>query len=219
MCFIRSFQHGKSFFRYIFVTTRRISQSLKELKKILNPVIFYSLGFVHIARVGSIYTTVSITIERYLSIQRPQTSDDRFKSVLVVFPIFFAIAYNIPRFFELEATVDGMGVETIEVLNDSITLNNSKNSLHVNNTTIVQNCTLNTTYIVEDVGYQGTRMRQHPLYIVLYIFWSKFLFIELIPWCTVFVLNLLIWEKVREFERIRRTSLGIHNGTILNRNS
>ena len=166
----------------------------------------------HIARVGSIYTTVSITIERYLSIRRPHTPDDRFKSALVAFPIFFAFTYNIPRFFELEATVDDTGQELVEVLNDTKILDNPNNFIYVNDTSIVQNCTLNTTYIVEDLGYQGTRMRQHPLYIVLYIFWSKFLFIELIPWCTVFVLNLLVWKKVREFEAIRRTTLGIQNG-------
>ena len=165
----------------------------------------------HIARVGSIYATVSITIERFLTIKKQRNSENRFKSLLVVFPIFFAIAYNIPRFFELEATND-VNTTSIQVVNGSEIFNSTINTVNMNETTMVQNCTLNTTYIFEDMGYQGTKMRQSQLYIVLYIFWSKFLFIELIPWITVFVLNLLIWKKVQEFEAVRRTTLGIKQG-------
>ena len=170
----------------------------------------------HIARVGSIYATVSITIERYLSIKRPQNLENRFKSLLVVFPIFFAIIYNIPRFFELETTNDNGKYDMMQFLDDQQRSNTTKESNGFNETTIAQNCTLNTTYIVEDLGYQGTEMRQSQLYIVLYIFWSKFLFIELIPWVTVFILNLLIWKSVREFEIMRRTTLGIKNGMNFN---
>ena len=166
----------------------------------------------HIARVGSIYATVSITIERFLSIKRQQNFENRFKSLLVGFPIFFAITYNIPRFFELETTTDNGNYDMTQVLDGQQRSNRTKESNDFNETTIAQNCTLNTTYIVEDLGYQGTEMRQNQLYIVLYIFWSKFLFIELIPWVTVFILNLLIWKSVRKFEIIRRTTLGIENG-------
>ena len=166
----------------------------------------------HIARVGSIYATVSITIERFLSIKRPQNLEYRCKSLLVCFPIIFAITYNIPRFFELETTTDSGKYDTIQIVDDVQTSNRTNEFNDINETTIIQNCTLNTTYIVEDLGYQGTEMRQSQLYIVLYIFWSKFLFIELIPWVTVFILNLLIWKSVREFEIIRRTALGITNG-------
>ena len=167
----------------------------------------------HIARVGSIYATVSITIERFLSIKRPQNLDYRFKTLLVGFPIFFAITYNIPRFFELETTTDNGNYDTIQIVDDPQISNRTKEFNDISETTTHQNCTLNTTYIVEDLGYQGTEMRQSQLYIVLYIFWSKFLFIELIPWVTVFILNLLIWKSVREFEMIRRKTLGIKNGT------
>jgi hypothetical protein len=30
-------------------------------------------------------------------------------------------------------------------------------------------------------------MRQNPLYVSLYVFWSKFIFIELIPYVTILV--------------------------------
>ena len=153
--------------------------------------------------------------------KRQHSSEARFKSPLVGFPIFFAITYNIPRFFELETiprlfelepTINDTHFSIKQAPNDWEIFNNAEEFAGVNETTIFVNCTLNKTYVVEDLGYEGTLMRQNYLYIVFYIFWSKFIFIELIPWVTVFVLNLLIWKKVREFEAIRRGSLGIQSG-------
>ena len=198
-----------------------LNQNKTSLHLNHHSILFFSLGFVHIARVGSIYTTVSIAIERFLSMKRQYSSETRFKSILVGFPIFFAITYNIPRFFELETIPRFFELETTindtyfsnkAAINGSEIYYNSEEFVGVNDTTVLVNCTLNKTYVVEDLGYGGTLMRQNYLYIVFYIFWSKFIFIELIPWVTVFVLNLLIWKKVREFEAIRRGSLGIQSG-------
>ena len=153
--------------------------------------------------------------------KRQYSSETRFKSILVGFPIFFAITYNIPRFFELETIPRFFELETTindtyfsnkAAINGSEIYYNSEEFVGVNNITVLVNCTLNKTYVVEDLGYGGTLMRQNYLYIVFYIFWSKFIFIELVPWVTVFVLNLMIWKKVREFEAIRRESLGIQSG-------
>ena len=36
----------------------------------------------------------------------------------------------------------------------------------------------------------STEMRQNPLYVSLYVFWSKFIFIELIPYVTILVRSL-----------------------------
>ena len=33
----------------------------------------------------------------------------------------------------------------------------------------------------------STAMRQNPLYVSLYVFWSKFIFIEIIPYVTIMV--------------------------------
>ena len=96
----------------------------------------------HIARVGSIYATVSITIERFLSIKRQQNFENRFKSLLVGFPIFFAITYNIPRFFELETTTDNEKHDIIQVLDGQQGSNRTKESNDFNETTIAQNCTM-----------------------------------------------------------------------------
>jgi hypothetical protein len=61
-------------------------------------------GFGHIGRVGSVFITVSVTIERYFAIVHPlkHFSGKRF---LLVIPIVSSVLYNIPKFYELERQV------------------------------------------------------------------------------------------------------------------
>ena len=54
-----------------------------------------------VARTGSVYLTMSVTLERYFAIVRPLSSF-YMKRWLVPISIVFAIFYNFPRFFELE---------------------------------------------------------------------------------------------------------------------
>ena len=61
--------------------------------------VLFRIGFAHIGRVGSVAVTVSISIERYLSIRHPNKTIS-IKSWLLPFPILFATLYNIPKFFE-----------------------------------------------------------------------------------------------------------------------
>ena len=61
--------------------------------------IFY--GLIGVARTGSVYLTMSVTLERYFAIVRPLQSFPM-KRWLVPMSISFATFYNIPRFFELE---------------------------------------------------------------------------------------------------------------------
>jgi hypothetical protein len=39
----------------------------------------------------------------------------------------------------------------------------------------------------------STAMRQNPLYMSLYVFWSKFIFIEIIPYVTIMVNGVAIY--------------------------
>ena len=64
------------------------------------PHIFKAVyAFMGIARTGSVYMTMAITLERYFSIVRPLASFT-FKKALGPLTVAFAIAWNIPRFFE-----------------------------------------------------------------------------------------------------------------------
>ena len=165
-------------------------------------VIFNRIGLVNIGRVGSVGVTVSITIERYLSICHPNNGYAG-KSLLLPLPIAFAILYNIPKFFELLACED----EYMKGQNSNEThLANSAENHTVNNviethynSSRVQQCT--------PEGLQATPMRQNPWYIIFYSVLSKLLLVEIIPWITVIVLNYFIWKKIREFHAKRELIL------------
>ena len=66
--------------------------------------------------------------------------------------------------------------------------------------------------VPDDLGYHATKLRQNYWYVVLYVFWSKFIFVDIIPWITVIVLNFSICKQIQEFQRIRRTALGKDSG-------
>ena len=59
-------------------------------------------------RVGSVFVTMSVTIERYLAIVHP-LKHFAWKRYLLVIPIVSSILYNIPKFFELERKVRNDG--------------------------------------------------------------------------------------------------------------
>jgi hypothetical protein len=177
--------------------------------------IFLRIGIAHIGRVGSVFITVAIAIERYVSVCKP-TSDNSWKSLLIPIPVAFSIIYNVPKFFELE---------TIDI--DSVNFNKSRNTITTNEEPNTSNYTHEKApYVTEDLnheyaydeyelGYRGTPLRLNHWYIVIYVFWSKFLLVEIIPWVTVIILNVCIWRKIQEFQRVRRSALRREIGTYI----
>ena len=53
-------------------------------------------GLIHIARTGSVYVTIAVTIERYFAVVHP-TKEFKMKALLLPFAIIFAVLYNIPK--------------------------------------------------------------------------------------------------------------------------
>ena len=195
----------------------------------------FSYGLAHVGRVGSVVLTLSISIERYCSVCH-STCHFRAKSLLLPLPIAFAIIYNVPKFFELKSETvyesicdtnltDNPENETMRHHNTSIQeepkpslstqYNESEEPLsidqfnvsHQQEISLPSNCyNESTTYI--DV----TDMRRNPWYIIIYLFWSNFLCVKIVPYFLMVVMNILIWRKIQEFARIRRTALGINDG-------
>ena len=65
----------------------------------------FGYGLAHIGRVGSVFITVSVTIERYLAIVHP-LQHFRGKKYLLYVPTIATVVYNIPKFFEHELKVE-----------------------------------------------------------------------------------------------------------------
>ena len=200
------------------------------------------IGFAYIGRVGSVAVTVSIAFERYTNCCY-SNHDFAFKSLLVPFPILFALIYNIPKFFELTSCN-----QDISMTDNNVTCNTNETesstylksldmSLFPSNTTFtlpdisldmsttvssddfpnisflpLSNATNNTLDNYRSVcdeggqcanGYRTTELRNNPWYIIFYVFVSKFLLVELIPWVAVIVLTILTSRKIQQFQANR----------------
>ena len=194
---------------------------------LLQFISIFSYGLAHIGRVGSVVLTLSISIERYCSVCH-STCTFKAKSLLLPLPVAFAIIYNVPKFFELKSETvyeetcenetithrntsshDELSLSTQYDVTEASTIGDQVNVSYHKEMSFVANCiNESTTYI--DV----TDLRRNPLYIIIYLFWSKFLCVEIFPYILMIVMNILIWRKIQEFARIRRTALGINDGKL-----
>ena len=66
-------------------------------------------------------------------------------------------------------------------------------------------------------GYQTTELRNSSWYIIYYVFWSKFLLVEIIPWISVIVLTILTSRKIKQFQENRHRLLGNSNRQSITR--
>ena len=96
------------------------------------------------------------------------------------FSIFFisSILYNIPKFLEFEWSE----VRLIQKYFSKIYLY----------TLLMQN------------GLVETSLRSNKAYTIYYIFWSKFLVVELVPYLTILILNIRIIKKIYKSNQFRR---------------
>ena len=176
----------------------------------------FRIGFVNIGRVGSVAVTVSIAIERYISVCCTDSSNYDSHLLLPV-SIAFSILYNIPKFFELIPCVDteSNAQNSTNEASYDYTKNNAVTYTDVEEDQI--QTTNNASMFCDPNGIRATPMRQNFWYIIFYTVLSKLLLIELIPWVTVIVLNYCIWRRLKEFHSVRRRTLrsNTHQGNLL----
>ena len=70
-------------------------------KNIFLTIMPVSYGFTHTARVGSVFATLSVTLERFFAIVFPFKDVDVVKRWLIPATITFTVIYNVPKFFEV----------------------------------------------------------------------------------------------------------------------
>ena len=123
---------------------------------------------------GSVFLTLSVTVERYYSVCHP-LRPFRAKKLLLPLAILISVAYNVPKFFEFER-------KWVE---------------HDDGT--------------HDLVIESTPLRRDKWYTILYVFGSKFVLVEVVPYIILVVLNSLIWLRVKHLIRMR-TECGIDSG-------
>ena len=70
-------------------------------KNVFLKIMPVSYGLTHLARVGSVFATLSVTLERFFAIVFPFKDVDVVKRWLIPGTVIFTIVYNVPKFFEV----------------------------------------------------------------------------------------------------------------------
>ena len=127
--------------------------------------------------------------------------EQQFGHYLHVFPWVIASFFNIPRFFEFKSSPTIL-VET-ERNGSIMSLEHYMSSLkaldlNLSKTDILKN--ENNEYrFHEDYDQE---FRKNPIYVQVYLFWGKFIFIELIPYLIMISVAILVRKKLRKLSVI-----------------
>ncbi|CAB3385042.1 Hypothetical predicted protein [Cloeon dipterum] len=143
----------------------------------------YPVGL--IAQTGSVYLTLTVTLERYVAVCHPLRARSLCTygraRIYVVLIVLFSVLYNTPRFFEVERVSD---------------------VLPPHNTTV---------YMVS-----ASALRNHPLYITIYVNWSYLLVMYFVPFLALAVFNCAIYMQVRKanaerqrLSRLQKKEIGL----------
>ena len=143
-----------------------------------------------IAMTGSIYSKVAITIERYLIVCHPfYVMSHRWKAKLYILPIItFSVVYNLPKFFEIQTTVTGSTSKLVDE-GDNTTMNELQDNKESNNSTMEEEYTY---------GIKPTLLRQNFDYILMYMIWTNFVLMGVIPFTLLIALSALTLKGLKE---------------------
>ena len=102
-----------------------------------------ALAVMQMSLTGSVYCTVSISIERYLTVCHPfYISAKRWSSKRYIIPIvMFSVLYNVSRFFELRTEYVGSKDQSIQIPENLQNIDDRHNNLNDNNRTYLNNVT------------------------------------------------------------------------------
>ncbi|XP_040565534.1 FMRFamide receptor [Lepeophtheirus salmonis] len=117
---------GLSFYDTLYIIMSLMLFGLPEVwiwyrNHIMMVLLPISYGLGHVARVGSVYVTVAVTLERYFAIVYP-VRNFNCKSYFLTIISIFTVLYNIPKFFELRIThgTNGTRIEETELRKNEV---------------------------------------------------------------------------------------------------
>ena len=70
----------------------------------------FSYGILHIGRVGSVFTTLSVAVDRFYAVKYPLKMIES-SHLLIICSVSFSLLYNIPRFLEFETNSSNVSME------------------------------------------------------------------------------------------------------------
>ena len=219
---------------YIFVSVLLfLLPQLSSFYKYNGPwhyIVPWAIPLGQVSLTGSVYFTMVITIERYLTVCHPYYMLQRNWSTapIVILVIFFAFLYNIPKFFEFYTT-SHLCLFYRTISNDVCTLafkpHLCKSKLPSENFGSSMYATLCTKQQMEDnindtnsnpsedqivsiytYSAPATKMRLNGLYVQLYATNLTFFVNGIIPFTVIILLNILILKAVRNIQNYYSSS-------------
>eukprot|EP00095_Tigriopus_kingsejongensis_P007902 snap_masked-scaffold132_size323655-processed-gene-1.0 protein:Tk07902 transcript:snap_masked-scaffold132_size323655-processed-gene-1.0-mRNA-1 annotation:"solute carrier family 12 member 9" len=154
----------------------------------------YLLPIIHIALVGSIYSTVALAVERYITVCHPFVRfRSGYKSKAFIIPIIiFSLGYTIPKFFELR--LEDVPINGGTALNESLALGNG---------TLVD--------VEPEAQFKTllvpTSLRRNKLYIRIYLIWINLFAQIIIPFVLLVTMNYKIYSTIKKSESDLRKNL------------
>ncbi len=170
--------------------------------------------FHQIGLTGSIYFTMAITVERYLTVCHPfYKLSHEWPAKYYVIPIFsFSFLYNIPKFFELKTGYP-------DSVANNATTNETSIMDHINNTSTISymeavddvNVYNETEEFVNpyDYGILPTELRLNTHYYNIYCMWMNFILMGLGPYVILITLNTLMLLRLKEMQKERESEHGV----------
>ena len=166
------------------------------------------LPLVQIALTGSVYSTLAISLERYLVVCRPFyiiSHKSLSTKMYIISIVTFSIIFNIPKFLELQTCDDPEESHVyVSSTNDPFERTSKLHLLDQANSEAQTNCTKE--------GYKATDLRLNSIYYSVYLFWMNLVFMGVIPYLTLVILNSVILNDLRLQLKHRRA------GSVLGRN-
>jgi len=189
-------------------------------------IVPYSLPIAQSSMTGSVYLTISLTVERYFSVVKPfYQMRNRWlrSSMCLAFPgIIFSLLFTLPNYFMLKTVfIEDPVLKTIpmnETFLFDLDLDEIDNSV-TNITTISGPIQL----LVKDsvpfqvIGFasvpaiQFADFRSNGTYITIYVMWLHLIFNTIIPFIILLALNIAIYKRLVSLPQnisIRRTAEG-----------
>jgi len=164
-------------------------------------IVTWFLPFAHVALTGSIYLTLSITLERYTTVCHPFFKYQyKWTAKYYLAPIMmFTLLYNIPKFFELKV---GILDEEYERYNSTLFQNVWKS---VYNKTLqridIEQIILHVSPTSGDLEITPTVLRVHPLYVKIYLTYFNIFVHGILPMIVLLILNVQIFMSIKKVGR------------------
>ena len=193
---------------------------------VFNDIAPVALPVGEIAITGSIYSTIAITLERFLAVCHPfYAISHRWRANRYIIPIvMFSLLYNIPIFFEIKSTT----INCAHIYNNSsqstLTIQGGIEPMYENVT--ISMCIKEFTKrrifkpdcgLVEDCVFQKltpTTIRQNYNYFTIYHIVFDLLFKCIIPFVILVVLNTLMIKRFIHRKDTKDKNLG--NNIVMN---